>query len=74
MKWSTIAKKLGYVLCMLGAFSAVFLFWQLMAISSTPGPAEVGWLLYTNVACLIILPITGVYLIRLSVTLMLRCQ
>ena len=74
MKLSTIAKKLGFVLLLLGALSSVGVFWQLMAINSTPGPVDLGFVFYGNVACLILLPMVGVYLMRLSVTLMLQCR
>ncbi len=74
MKLSTIAKKLGLAACILGAFSSVFLFWQLVAFESSPIPTDLSVLCYVNIACVILLPVIGVSLIRYSVTLMLRCR
>ena len=74
MKPSTLAKKLGYFLCFLGACSAVLLFWQLFAFESSPVPCDMGWLCYLNMACVVGLPVVGVALIRYSVTLMLQCR
>ena len=74
MKLSTVAKKSGYLFCVLGAFSAVFLFWQLVAYNSSPVPVTLGVLFYSNLACVIVLPLIGRHLLRRSVTLMLQCR
>jgi uncharacterized membrane protein YhdT len=74
VKLSTFVKKLGKALCLLGAFCLVFLFWQLFAYESSLVPGDLSVLCYVTMACVILLPVMGVWLIRYSVTLMLRCR
>ena len=74
MKLSDVVKKLGYLLCILGALSLAPVCWQLIDFASTPVPATPDVLFYSNLACVFILPIAGNALIKWSVLLMLQCR
>jgi len=74
MKLSAVVKKLGLMLCILGAISLIFVLAQLIDFASTPDPVSLGILWYSNLACVFVLPMIGSSLMRWSVLLMLQCR